>query len=129
MEDARVHPSKLMDSGAQGNLSVIEGVIALPELVDREAEMLGEHPLTIEVPSGMKVGTVVPPSTLMETRPKPEPLPRLKKEGAAEATPTSRGPLLVFRRLSLNPQCYPQGGPPRAPYSDYISREEIKRQP
>ena len=59
VEDARVGPSELMDSGAQGELSVAEvpeeGVNALPE-VDREAETSGEQSLTIKVPSRKEVG-------------------------------------------------------------------------
>ena len=86
-EDVRVGPSELMDSGSQGDSSVAEiieeGVDALPEMVDREAEMPWEHPLTIEVPSKKEIVTVVPPSTLVETR--PQPLPRLEEEGAVEA--------------------------------------------
>ena len=47
---------------------------ALPEPVDREAEMSGKQPLTTDVPSEKKVGMVVPPSTLVETRPKSLPM-------------------------------------------------------
>ena len=72
-KDVWVGPSELMDSGSQGDSSVTEiiegGMDALPEMVDREAEMPGEHPLTIEVPSKKEVITVVllaqRPSTLV----------------------------------------------------------------
>jgi len=53
VEDARVDPSELMDSEARRDLSVAEvpeeGIDALLEPMDSEAEMSGEHPLTIEV--------------------------------------------------------------------------------
>jgi len=72
---------------------------ALFEQVDRDAEIPGEHPLIIEVPSKKKVMTMMLPLTLLKTR--PEPLSRLKEEGATEAPPTDGG-LLVFWGLPLD---------------------------